>query len=106
MEAGMPDGVINIVPGFGETAGAAIAEHMDIEFGPVTFRSQKENMWLPASADIYFDLRGRRIRRRNTFTNYLLFTVNEKQSISAPKESKSTDESSTSVPRSVRPLGN
>ena len=82
------------------------AEHMDIEFGPVTFHSQKENMWLPASADIYFDLRGRRIRRRNTFTNYLLFTVNEKQSISAPKESKSTDESSTSVPRSVRPLGN
>jgi len=83
-----------------------LAEHMDIEFGPVTFRSQKENMWLPASADIYFDLRGRRIRRRNTFTNYLLFTVNEKQSISAPKESKSTDESRTSVPGSVRPLEN
>jgi tetratricopeptide (TPR) repeat protein len=82
------------------------AEHMDIEFGPVTFHSQKENMWLPASADIYFDLRGRRIRRRNTFTNYLLFTVNEKQSISAPKEPKSTDESSTSVPGSVRPLEN
>ena len=83
-----------------------LAEHMDIEFGPVTFRSQKENMWLPASADIYFDLRGRRIRRRNTFTNYLLFTVNEKQSISAPKESKSTDESRTSVPGSVRPPEN
>jgi aldehyde dehydrogenase (NAD+) len=30
-EAGMPDGVINIVPGFGETAGAAVAEHMDID---------------------------------------------------------------------------
>src|SRR5213594_2701636 len=30
-EAGIPDGVINIVPGFGETAGAAIAEHMDID---------------------------------------------------------------------------
>jgi Flp pilus assembly protein TadD len=82
------------------------AEHMDIEFGPVTFHSQKENMWLPASADIYFDLRGRRIRRRNTFTNYLLFTVNEKQSISAPKESKSADDPSTSAPAPVRPLGN
>ncbi len=31
MEAGFPPGVINIVPGFGETAGAAIAEHMDID---------------------------------------------------------------------------
>jgi aldehyde dehydrogenase (NAD+) len=31
MEAGIPDGVINVVPGFGPTAGAAIAEHMDID---------------------------------------------------------------------------
>jgi aldehyde dehydrogenase (NAD+) len=31
MEAGFPEGVINIVPGFGETAGAAIAEHNDVD---------------------------------------------------------------------------
>lgn len=31
MEAGFPEGVINVVPGFGETAGAAVAEHMDID---------------------------------------------------------------------------
>src|SRR4029450_1010240 len=31
MEAGIPEGVINIVPGFGETAGAALAEHMDVD---------------------------------------------------------------------------
>ena len=31
LEAGFPDGVINIVPGFGETAGAALAEHMDVD---------------------------------------------------------------------------
>ncbi len=30
-EAGFPDGVINVVPGFGPTAGAAIAAHMDID---------------------------------------------------------------------------
>ncbi|XP_010466859.1 PREDICTED: aldehyde dehydrogenase family 2 member C4 [Camelina sativa] len=30
-EAGIPDGVLNIVPGFGSTAGAAIASHMDID---------------------------------------------------------------------------
>ena len=31
MEAGVPDGVINVVPGFGPTAGAAIAQHRDID---------------------------------------------------------------------------
>jgi phenylacetaldehyde dehydrogenase len=30
-EAGIPDGVVNIVPGFGETAGAAIAAHPDVD---------------------------------------------------------------------------
>uniref|UniRef100_A0A4W6D166 Aldehyde dehydrogenase 1 family, member A3 n=1 Tax=Lates calcarifer TaxID=8187 RepID=A0A4W6D166_LATCA len=30
-EAGFPPGVVNIVPGFGPTAGAAIANHMDID---------------------------------------------------------------------------
>ncbi len=30
-EAGFPDGVINVVPGFGPTAGAAVSGHMDID---------------------------------------------------------------------------
>ena len=30
-EAGLPDGVINVVPGYGETAGAAIANHPDVD---------------------------------------------------------------------------
>ncbi|KAI9128716.1 hypothetical protein K1719_000199 [Acacia pycnantha] len=29
--AGVPDGVLNVVPGFGSTAGAAISSHMDID---------------------------------------------------------------------------
>jgi phenylacetaldehyde dehydrogenase len=31
MEAGFPDGVVNIVPGYGETAGAALAGHADVD---------------------------------------------------------------------------
>jgi phenylacetaldehyde dehydrogenase len=31
MEAGFPEGVVNIVPGYGETAGAALAAHMDVD---------------------------------------------------------------------------
>jgi aldehyde dehydrogenase (NAD+) len=30
-EAGIPDGVINVVPGFGPTAGAALSGHMDVD---------------------------------------------------------------------------
>jgi phenylacetaldehyde dehydrogenase len=30
-EAGIPDGVVNVVPGFGETAGAALAAHDDVD---------------------------------------------------------------------------
>jgi len=31
LEAGFPEGVVNVLPGFGPTAGAAIAAHMDID---------------------------------------------------------------------------
>ena len=30
-EAGIPDGVVNVVPGYGETAGAALAAHHDVD---------------------------------------------------------------------------
>ena len=59
------------------------AEHQDIEFAPVKFRKEKEELWLPASADIYFDLRGRKFRRRNAFKDYLL---------SAPKQTTASEQ--------------
>ncbi len=31
LEAGVPPGVLNVVPGFGETAGQALARHMDVD---------------------------------------------------------------------------
>ena len=40
LEAGVPAGVVNVVPGFGPTAGAAIAEHMGID--KVTFTGSTE----------------------------------------------------------------
>jgi len=58
-----------------------LAEHMDIEFGPVTFHEQKDNMWLPASADVYFDLRGRHIRRR-TLSPITCFSASTKSKAS------------------------
>jgi len=39
-EAGLPAGVLNVVPGFGETAGASIGRHMDVDM--VTFTGSTE----------------------------------------------------------------
>jgi tetratricopeptide (TPR) repeat protein len=61
------------------------ADHTAIEYGPVRFRNRNEEMWLPQSAEIYYDWRGHRSHRRHGFSNYLLFSIDEKQSISEPK---------------------
>ena len=56
-----------------------------IEYGPVHFREGQVDMWLPQSAELYYDWKGRRSHRRHSFSNYLLFSVGDKQRISAPK---------------------
>lgn len=52
-EAGFPDGVVNVVPGYGETAGAALAAHPDInkiaftgstEVGKIIARAAADNL--------------------------------------------------------------
>jgi tetratricopeptide (TPR) repeat protein len=62
-----------------------LADHTAIEYGPVRFRNRNLEMWLPQSAEVYYDWRGRRSHRRHSFSNYLLFSVDEKQRISEPK---------------------
>lgn len=62
-----------------------VADHTAIEYGPVEFRSRDVAMWLPQSAEVYYDWRGKRIYRRHSFANYMLFEVDEKQHIAEPK---------------------
>jgi aldehyde dehydrogenase (NAD+) len=50
MEAGFPEGVINIVPGFGETAGAAVAEHYDIDKVAFTGSTEVGKLIMQAAA--------------------------------------------------------
>ena len=50
MEAGFPDGVLNIVPGFGETAGAALAAHHDVDKVAFTGSTEVGKLILQAAA--------------------------------------------------------
>ncbi|HSI34944.1 MAG TPA: aldehyde dehydrogenase family protein, partial [Tepidisphaeraceae bacterium] len=49
-EAGLPDGVLNVVPGFGETAGAAIAEHYDVDKVAFTGSTEVGKLIMQAAA--------------------------------------------------------
>ncbi|HYL84137.1 MAG TPA: tetratricopeptide repeat protein [Candidatus Angelobacter sp.] len=62
-----------------------VADHTVIEYGPVRFQNRNVEMWLPQSAEVYYDWRGHRSHRRHSFSKYMLFSVDEKQNISAPK---------------------
>ena len=50
MEAGFPDGVVNILPGYGPTAGAAIANHMDVDKVAFTGSTEVGHLIMEAAA--------------------------------------------------------
>jgi aldehyde dehydrogenase (NAD+) len=50
VEAGFPEGVVNVLPGFGPTAGAAIARHMDIDKVAFTGSTEVGHLIMEAAA--------------------------------------------------------
>jgi aldehyde dehydrogenase (NAD+) len=51
VEAGFPDGVINILPGYGPTAGAALARHMDVDKVAFTGSTEVGHLIMQAAAE-------------------------------------------------------
>src|SRR5712692_154939 len=51
MEAGLPEGVLNVVTGYGPTAGDALARHMDVDKISFTGSTRTGRALLNASAD-------------------------------------------------------
>ena len=60
------------------------AEHIAVEYRPVRFLSHHAELWLPESADIYFEYARHRMHRRHHFRDYMLFAVDERQQITVP----------------------
>jgi tetratricopeptide (TPR) repeat protein len=61
-------------------------DHLLVDYGPVNFAARDAQLWLPWSADMYMELRGRRYHHRHFLSDYLLFDVETTHKISKPKE--------------------
>ena len=46
-QAGYPPGVVNVIPGYGPTAGAAIASHMNVDKVAFTGSTEVSVFWWP-----------------------------------------------------------
>jgi aldehyde dehydrogenase (NAD+) len=51
VEAGFPEGVVNILPGYGPTAGSAIANHMDVDKVAFTGSTEVGHLIMKAAAE-------------------------------------------------------
>lgn len=60
-------------------------QHISADYKPVHFSAGRD-LWLPASADLYFEFRKQRFHRRDTFSRYRLFAVSSTQVIDQPPE--------------------
>jgi hypothetical protein len=58
-----------------------VTEHLAIEYRPVHFQLRDLDVWLPESAELFVDYRGRRLRLSHKLSRYLLFSVDSSQDI-------------------------
>jgi tetratricopeptide (TPR) repeat protein len=63
------------------------SEHQIVEYGPIPLGKKSEELWLPKSAEIYFDFRKHRYHRRHSFDHYMLFSVDSDEKRKEPKAS-------------------
>jgi tetratricopeptide (TPR) repeat protein len=68
-----------------------ISEHQVVEYGPIPFARKNTSLWLPKSAEIYFEFRHHRYYRRHSFDHYMLFAVDSDEKRKEPR-SKPADQ--------------
>ena len=74
-------------------------ERLSIEYGEVQFHSHDLQLWLPKSAELYWERHNHRYYRRHDFSNFKIFSVETDQKYQRPKESYSfTNTSDRDIP--------
>jgi len=61
-----------------------LSEHQVVEYGPIRFDKKNMSLWLPKSAEIYFDFRQHHYYRRHSFDHYMLFSVDSDEKRKEP----------------------
>jgi hypothetical protein len=56
-----------------------------VDYGPVPFPKKNVELWLPKSAELYFDLRRHHYYRRHSFDHFMLFSVDSTENTPLPK---------------------
>lgn len=59
-------------------------QHLAIEYAPVVFRERETELWLPSTAVVHMQLRGKRMRHQHLFRDFVLFSVDTRQKIKDP----------------------
>ena len=65
-----------------------LSEHMAVDYAPVLFQKKNVQLWLPKSAELYFDFRRHHYLRRHSFDHFMLFSVDSEEKRSEPSASK------------------
>jgi len=78
-------------------------DHLLVEYGPVNFSAGNTTLWLPWSAEMHMELRGRRYHHKHYLTDYMLFGVDTNHKIGKPKNAAppSTQASPAGDPNSL-----
>jgi tetratricopeptide (TPR) repeat protein len=58
-----------------------LSDHEVVEYGSVLFPSKKAELWLPKTAELYFDFRHRHYFRRHSFDHFMLFAVESQDNL-------------------------
>jgi tetratricopeptide (TPR) repeat protein len=61
-----------------------LSEHQIVEYGPIPFSNRNTTLWLPKSAEIYFDFRKHHYYRRHSFDHYMLYSVDTEEKRKEP----------------------
>jgi tetratricopeptide (TPR) repeat protein len=61
-----------------------LSEHQVVDYGPVPFAQKNTTLWLPKSAEIYFDFRKHHYYRRHSFDHYMLYSVDTQEKRKEP----------------------
>lgn len=60
-------------------------DHLQVDYGPVSFLDGKQWLWLPWSADMYMEWRHKRFHHQHSLSDYMLFGVDTTDKVTAPK---------------------